>query len=384
MSTRKVAVRIAVGSAIAVAIAAIGAGVPADARDQGGTATPAANVVLVTIDGARWQEIFTGLDREILQSTSGRTPVEKTPTYARFWADTPEARRARVMPFLWTTLVARHGAIAGNRAVGSRVEVANSQKFSYPGYSELLTGAAHDDVITSNDDRRYPFLTVLEWLRADLQLPKSGVATFGSWGTFRSIAESREGTITINAGYEAFEDPDPAIRTLSELQFLAPTGFDGARHDIYTFRFAMAHLATAKPRVLYLAYDETDDWAHQRRYDLVLDALHRTDRQLEQLWTWLQSDPQYRERTTLIVTVDHGRGGTSSDWTDHGVETNGAEETWLGCFGPTVAARGERRQGARIQQRQVANTIAAALGRNFSAAVPGAAPAIPWCVSGAP
>jgi hypothetical protein len=382
--SERVAVRSALASATAVAIAAIVAGVPAQARDQGAAAAPAANVVLVTIDGARWQEIFTGLDREILQSTSGRTAVDRTPAYARFWADTPEVRRAKVMPFLWTTLVARHGAIAGNRAAGSRVEVANAQKFSYPGYSELLTGAAHDDVITSNDDRRYPFLTVLEWLRTDLALPKSRVATFGSWGTFRSIAESREGTITINAGYEAFAHPDPEIRTLSELQFLAPTGFDGARHDIYTFRFAMAHLATAKPRVLYLAFDETDDWAHQKRYDLVLDALNRTDRQLQQLWTWLQSDAQFRDRTTLIVTVDHGRGRTAADWTDHGVKTVGAEETWLGCFGPTVAARGELRRGDSIQQRQVANTIAAVLGRNFSGAVPGAAPAIPWCVGAAP
>jgi len=343
---------------------------------------PASHVVLVTIDGARWQDIFGGIDLDILRATSGDTPVEQTDTYTRFWAATPAERRAKVMPFLWNRLVAQHGFIAGNRAIGSRMQVANTHRFSYPGYSELLTGAPHDDVITSNDNRRYPFLTVLEWLRADLKLPRGGVAAFGSWETFNFIAEREEGAITINAGYEDFAHPDPEMKTLSALQHLTPNGFHGARHDIYTFRFGLAHLQTARPRVLYLAFDETDDWAHLKRYDLVLDTLHRTDRQLEQLWTWLQSDPEYRGTTTLILTVDHGRGRTPADWTDHGAKVEGAEETWIGCFGPAVAARGESREAGPLYQRQVAGTIAALLGRNFQSAVPGAAAPIAACTGG--
>jgi hypothetical protein len=358
----------------------LGAGGGPAARVEGSQdGSRAEHVVLVTIDGARWQDVFTGIDLDILKSTSGDTPVEQTATYTRFWASTPEERRAKVMPFLWGTLAARHGAIAGNRAAGSRVEVANQHRFSYPGYSELLTGAAHDDVITSNDNARYPFVTVLEWLKRELRIPKEQVAVFGSWETFNYIAESQDGVITINAGYERFEHPDPEIKTLSELQFLAPTGFDGARHDIYTFRFAMAYLKTARPRVLYLAFDETDDWAHLKRYDLVFDTLHRTDRQLEQLWTWLQSDPQYRDATTLIVTVDHGRGRRPGDWMDHGDRTDGAQEIWIGCFGAGIAARGELRGGERIHLRQVAATVAAAVGREFRTAVPAAAPPIGWC-----
>lgn len=371
--------RVAVFGLMAVAAAAIGLGV----RAQTPAASRAGNVVLVTLDGARWQDLFGGLDLDVLRSTSGTTPVEKTETYQRFWAATAAERRAKVMPFLWNRLVKEQGFIAGNRALDSRVEVANLHRFSYPGYSELLTGAPHDDVITSNDNTRYPFLTVLEWLRKDLQLPASGVAAFGSWETFNFIAEREEGSITINAGYEDFADPDPAMRTLSTLQHLTPTGFHGARHDIYTYRFARAHLQTAKPRVLYLAFDETDDWAHQKRYDLVLDALHRSDAQLEQLWTWLQADPQYRGTTTLILTVDHGRGRTPTDWTDHGKDVVGAHETWLGCFGPTVTVRGEQKAGDTLYQKQVAGTIAALLGRNFAAAVPGAAAPIRACL-GAP
>lgn len=368
--------RVTVFALVAVGAAAMGL----DARTQAPAPARAENVVLVTLDGARWQDIFGGLDLDILRSTSGDAPVEKTDTYQRFWAPTAAQRRAKVMPFLWRRLVAHEGFIAGNRALGSRMEVANSHRFSYPGYSELLTGAPHDDVITSNDNRRYPFLTVLEWLRKDLALPKAGVAVFGSWETFNFIAEREQGAITINAGYEDVAAADPETRTLSELQHLTPNGFHGARHDIYTYRFARAHLQTAKPRVLYLAFDETDDWAHLKRYDLVLDALHRSDAQLEQLWTWLQADPQYRGTTTLLLTVDHGRGRTPTDWTDHGKDVAGAHETWLGCFGSAVAARGERSGGDPIYQKQVAGTIAALLGRNFTAAVPGAAAPIRECL----
>ena len=351
-----------------------------DARVQPAATGRAENVVLVTIDGTRWQDLFGGLDLDILRSTSGETPVEKTETYQRFWASTAAERRVKVMPFLWNRLVAQEGVIVGNRAAGSRMEVANAMRFSYPGYAEMLTGAPHDDFVTSNDNRRYDFLTVLEWLRKDMTLPKSGVAVFGSWETFNYIAEREAGAITINAGYENFDDPDPEMRTLSTLQHLTPNGFHGARHDIYTFRFGLAHLQAAKPRVLYLAFDETDDWAHFKRYDLVLDALHRTDAQLEQLWNWLQSDPQYRGETTLILTVDHGRGRTAADWIDHGQDIEGAHETWLGCFGPTVTGRGEARSGDTLYQKQIAGTIAALLGRDFATAVPGAAAPIPACV----
>lgn len=361
-----------------MAACAVAAGL--EARGQApAAASGTAHVVLVTIDGARWQDIFGGIDLDVLRSTSGKTPVEQTDTYKRFWAATPAERRMKVMPFLWSRLVAKEGVIAGNRALGSRMQVANTHRFSYPGYSELLTGAPHDDVITSNDNRRYGFLTVLEWLRRDLNLPTTGVAAFGSWETFNYIAEREEGAITINAGFEDFEHPDPEMRTLSTLQHLTPNGFHGARHDIYTFRFGFAHLQSARPRVLYLAFDETDDWAHLKRYDLVLDALHRTDRQLEQLWSWLQADSQYRGTTTLILTVDHGRGRTPADWTDHGADVAGAEETWVGCFGPAVTARGESRDPGPLYQRQVAATVAVLLGRDFRAAVPAAAPPLGLC-----
>ena len=107
---------------------------------------------------------------------------------------------------------------------------------------------------------------------------------------------------------------------------------------------------------------------------------HRTDARLGELWATLQADPLYCDRTTLIVTVDHGRGRTPADWTSHGADIAGADEIWLGCFGGAVRARGELRDHPVLQQRQVAATVAAAVGRDFRTAVPEAASPIAQCL----
>jgi hypothetical protein len=328
------------------------------------------NAVLITLDGVRTEEIFGGFDRAVFASTIKEGVLEESPDYRRYWALTPEERREKVMPFFWGTLMRAHGSIAGNRARDSRFNITNRHRFSYPGYAEILTGAAHDDTINSNDNRRYAYPTVLEFLRARLSLPREKVGVFGSWETFNWIAEHEEGALTINAGYEAFETADPVARALSIAQFEAKTPWDGARHDAFTFALAMHYLQTERPRVLYIAFDETDDWAHDKRYDRVLDSLARTDAQLKTLWTWLQADPEYRDNTVLLITVDHGRGHTPDDWSSHGEKVDGAEDTWLAAIGPDWARRGEWTTAPPAYTNQVAATLAKALGQDFRAAAP--------------
>jgi hypothetical protein len=330
------------------------------------------HAVLVTLDGVRTEEIFGGLDREVLASLVKEGPVERSPVYERYGAPTVDARRTKLMPFFWDTLMRRHGSIAGNRARGSRFGVTNRQWFSYPGYAEILTGAAHDDTIDSNDNKYYPYLTVLEFLRHRLDLSRQGVGVFGSWETFNWIAEHEEGTLTINAGYEAYESSDAVTQAWNAAQFEAQTPWDSARHDAATYHLAKSFLQSDRPRVLYIAFDETDDWAHDRNYGRVLDAIHRIDSYLEDLWTWLQNDPEYRDNTVLLITVDHGRGHTTKDWSDHGHDVVRANETWLAAVGPDWPRRGEWSSAPDAFTNQIAATLAKALGEDFLADVPAA------------
>jgi Type I phosphodiesterase / nucleotide pyrophosphatase len=350
---------------VALALAALAAADPA--VDAQRTIDNADNVILITLDGVRVEEMFGGLDREILQSTLKKgQPVEDQPVYRRFWADSPEARRERLMPFFWKVLMSQYGSIAGNPALSSSVRLTNRHRFSYPGYAEILLGEAHDDVIWSNDPTRNPYSTILETVRERLVLPAARVSTFASWAHFNAIAEHREGATFINAGQEVLHNSGASIHQLNAWQFEAAPPWDAVRFDVFTFRAAMAHLESARPRLLYLSFDETDDWAHDGRYDRLLDAYARTDAYLKELWEWIEGQADYRGRTHLLITTDHGRGRTAKDWRDHGERVAGAEDVWIAFVSPAMSRRGEWKSHPPLFTNQIAATLARWLGVNWN------------------
>ena len=305
------------------------------------------NLILITLDGVRYQELFGGLDLEILKATSNGKP-EATKTYQRFWADTPKERREKLLPFFWGEWMQRHGSVAGNPQKGSSVRLANRLHFSYPGYSEILTGQARDDLITSNDKVLNPNPTVLEFLRRKLGLPQKQVAAFASWDVIGVAVEHTAGAVFANAGFQAYEHPDPVVQAVSRLQFEMLTPWDTVRHDEVTFRLGMAHLKTHRPRVFYLSFGETDDWAHDKRYDRVLAAIARFDSMFKELWNWLQADAQYQDKTTLLITTDHGRGDIALNWHSHNAKIKDSKNTWLAVISPDSPLRGEWVGGERL------------------------------------
>ncbi|MGH9658954.1 MAG: sulfatase-like hydrolase/transferase [Bryobacteraceae bacterium] len=310
------------------------------------------NIALVTVDGLRWQELLTGIDPLLMNAKEAG--MEKAgPLRERFWRDNPSERREALMPFFWKRL-ARSGVVL------TSVRVSNGIRVSYPGYSEILTGRAQDNVIKGNDEIQNPSETVLEFLRRKLNLPAARVALFGSWSTFRFIGESKPGSITINAGYTSAQG-SPRLAELSRLQAEARTPWDTVRHDYVTFEMALDYLKRNQPRVLHLALGETDDWAHNKRYDRVLTSIEYTDRCFETLWNTLQKMPAYRNTTTLVIVPDHGRGSKLDDWDRHGAKVEGADRIWIAMLGPDTPAAGEVSTGDYFQ-RDVAPTILEALG----------------------
>src|SRR5829696_8374730 len=104
------------------------------------------HVILVTLDGLRVQELFTGMDPVIANAPEGDSGIyDMAVTRKRYWRETAVERREALMPFFWKTLVPA-GMVVGNAAIGSKVTVRNDQWFSYPGYSEILTGEPHAEI----------------------------------------------------------------------------------------------------------------------------------------------------------------------------------------------------------------------------------------------
>jgi hypothetical protein len=338
------------------------------------------NVVLVTLDGVRLEELFQGVDPRVLadQSIAGVYYQEDAARVREAYArGTTMQSRAALLPFFWNILAAQ-GVVFGNRDLGSRVRVKNKEWFSAPGYAELLTGAPHADV-TSNDEIRYPHRTVLEFVQDELRLGFPQLAVIGSWAGFGLLASSRANAFFTNTGHERVpaKYSTPVMDAVTSIQSDIVTLWPESRSDAVTMAVALEYLRTQRPRLLYIAIDDSDAWAHQRRYDRYLDYLNTADRQLGRLWELLQGMEAYRGRTTLIVTTDHGRGSAPADWIEHGAGIEGSQDMWIAVIGPGTEARGEARDHAPLSQSDVAATIARCFGLDWRKASPDAGPPLP-------
>jgi hypothetical protein len=332
------------------------------------------NIILVTTDGLRWQEVFGGADSSLMNAASGVKDVDALKE--AFDRATAQERRKVLMPFLWG-VIAEKGQLFGD--AGDEVKVTNGRNFSYPGYNEILTGWA-DPSIDSNDKFPNRNVTVLEWLNSKPEF-RYRVAAYTSWDVFPFIINRWRSKVRVHAAWQP-----PAGRHLSEEERLvaqlmreSPHLWEECSFDTFTFHSALGYLKRRRPRVLYIALGETDEWGHAGRYDQYLHAAHRVDSYLKKLWETVQSLPEYRDSTTILVTTDHGRGDAPVDWKSHGANIQGSDRIWMAVMGPDTAPRRPESRGnptasgRRLTQGQIAATVAAFLGLDYRAFAPKAA-----------
>ena len=319
------------------------------------------NVILITVDGLRWQEVFGGADERLIRHEAY---VENPDDLAaRFWANSETARRRRLMPFMWDS-VATQGVIYGNRRAGSRADVSNTHVFSYPGYNEILTGFA-DDTIDSNDKVPNSNVTVLEWLNLQPEM-QGRIAAYASWDVFPYIINEERSQVPVNAGFEPVRAPMSQTESvINGLQTAVDTPWEWERFDAFTHYLALEYLVRMRPRLLYVAYGDTDEYAHAEDYAAYLNAANRFDGFLAHLWNWVQATDGYRDRTTFVITTDHGRG-EGDRWIGHGADWEGSEEIWIAILGPDTPAHGEFNERSQLFQNQIAATVASLLGYNYT------------------
>jgi len=337
------------------------------------------NVVLIVSDGLRWQEVFTGADPDLLNEKHGG--IWATPEQLRhdYWNDDPVERRKMLFPFLWG-VVAKQGQIFGNQNKGSIARVTNGMAFSYPGYNEMLTGRP-DSRIDSNEFGLNPNTTVFEWMNHFPEL-HGRVAVYATWDVFKNIFNEPRSQLVMQSGWDLPEKGrlDPRQELLNELYRTTTKLDDEDVWDSFLQIPLLDYVKSAHPRLLFVGYGETDNWAHSGRYDLVLESAHRVDEFVRQLWQTMQAMPQYRDQTTFIITTDHGRGSGPEEWKEHGVDQKGSENIWIAIMGPDTEPLGERANGSPVTQSEIAATIAELLGKDFRQSSPNIAPPLPGAV----
>ncbi|GEN99931.1 hypothetical protein NSE01_17640 [Novosphingobium sediminis] len=320
-------------------------------------------LILVTMDGTRWQEVFRGPDKALVAEPKFTDP-DRQQTIEQAWGSGPA-----VMPFLHS-LPAQGGVLYGNRDAGDCMRLTNPMWFSYPGYNEMLTGRP-DPAITTNDKIWNRNVTFLEWLNHRPGFAGK-VRVYATWDVFPYIINEQRSGVPVNA-------ESPGAR---------PT-------ETRTMRLAQQALRSANGlRVLYVALGDTDTFGHEGNYAQYLASMNRDDDFIAELWRMAQADPAWRGRTTLIVTTDHGRGAKpGAYWKEHGSAAawklnspdytiadpegfKGSDEIWLAAIGP--GAHAAPVGSACFTQGQVAASALTALGEDWKAFDAGAAAPLPF------
>lgn len=328
----------------------------------------ARNLFVITVDGFRWQELFNGADSSILHSEK-YTPDHSTISL-QYWAASAKERREKLMPFFWKVIAAK-GQVFGNRRLHNKVDAANLYSLSYPGYNEMFTGNT-DMQISSNRKKRNPNINVFEYLNGQPDFTGK-VAVFSSWDVFPYILNSERNGLPVNSGYVATEGETDAQQLINTVQRETITDKKSTRYDQLTFLAAREYLQINKPRVFCLGLGETDEYAHDGRYDLYLQQASQVDRMIADLWHWVQTTPGYKNNTTFIITTDHGRGSRTGNWTSHGEFISGSSQAWFAVMGPGIEPAGEIKSDEQHYLQQLAQTMAGVVGQEFK---PAEAPAI--------
>lgn len=338
-------------------------------------ATPAhktENVFLITVDGFRWQELFTGAEEQLMTKEYGVWDTNRLRSW--FWRETPEARRRALLPFFWD-VIAEKGQLFGNGNKGSVAIVTNGKKLTYPGFNEILTGSP-DDRIDKNEKRYNPNVSVLEWLHQKPSF-KGRVVGFANWAVHPYILNIERSGIPVWSGYDTnFPGvPGSRLELVQQLQKDTIHIWYDMTFDSFYFHAANEYIKERQPRLVWLALSETDEWAHGGNYEHYLQAAHNADSYIRKLWETVQAMPAYRNKTTFIIACDHGRGD-GPDWRNHGVDVAGAEKVWLAVIGPDTRPLGERTNIPQVTHSQIAATLAALLGEDYHSAVPKSGPPI--------
>jgi hypothetical protein len=284
------------------------------------------NIILVTIDGVRWQEIFGGAAREL-----------------------PCRGASALVPNLQA--LGEAGITVG--AVGEPMLSSGPKFVSLPGYREIVRGRASADC-TDNECARLETPTLLDemsdvaviasWERIARVTPKNAVVSAGRH------EGSRRDQLRVNARASQILDEGAHSR--------ARPGYADYRPDRYTAALAKEYLRERRPRFLWVALGDTDEYAHRNDYDGYLASLRGADRLVGELWAQLGEMGEYGAETTLLVTADHGR---ADDFRDHG-DAPESSRVWLVAAGGAVMPRGKVPAQRTVHLADIAPTVRVLLG----------------------
>lgn len=112
--------------------------------------------------------------------------------------------------------------------------------------------------------------------------------------------------------------------------------FTGYREDSVTLKNALQILKTDSPALMFICFKEPDVSAHTGNWDNYIKGIQTTDQYVGVIWNYIQSSDLYKDKTTLIITNDHGRhlNNVSNGFISHGDTCEGCRHIEFLAMGP--------------------------------------------------
>jgi hypothetical protein len=297
-------------------------------RGAGPPETAPLTIVIVTLDGVRWHEVFEGVDAGLAKER-GLTPDGVVSA-------------SELMPNLHA-IIATRGVALGAPGHGETISASGPNFVSLPGYAELLSGrrstACHDNQCPGAGIR-----TIVDELAARARHERPDVAVITSWPDIARVASLDASSALVSSGRHggatrAWFSHDAADRApLLRAEAANPEPGNGDfRPDALTAELALQHLRMHPTRFLFLGLGEPDELGHQGNYAGYLTALRRADAQLARVEAELERLAARGTRTALFITADHGR---ADSFNEHGARFPESARVWLVATGSALRSSG--------------------------------------------
>ncbi len=115
---------------------------------------------------------------------------------------------------------------------------------------------------------------------------------------------------------------------------------NGYRDDSLTYQVVKSVIESYHPHLMLINFKEPDASGHTGIWENYLAGIERIDNYVYDLWSIIQADEIYKDKTTLIVTNDHGRhlDGVSNGFKGHGDDCEGCRHIMFFAMGPDFKA----------------------------------------------
>lgn len=143
-------------------------------------------------------------------------------------------------------------------------------------------------------------------------------------------------------------------------------GTGGYRSDSLTFEHIKVALANQQPHLLIINFKDPDFYGHAADSARYIQAIKNTDKYVGEIWKILQTSPNYKNKTTLFVTNDHGRhlNGVANGFISHGDGCEGCRHVELFALSPDF--KKNITLAAAYEQIDISATIAELLHFRFN------------------